>query len=104
MNALAKEHRIRKTWKELWDGVQKMTPAQPSLVCHMTLYVHLKLAMLCMCTHFVQISSENKFLVTHGQILHKRTTMAVLIKVTAPHSHNAHSSPSTIDRNLVAIL
>ncbi|XP_064399586.1 myotubularin-related protein 5-like isoform X3 [Halichondria panicea] len=54
---LAKEHPIRKTWKELWDGVQQMTPAQPSL-----------------------ISSENKFLVTHGQILHKRTTMAVLIK------------------------
>ncbi len=39
MNALklAKEHRIRKTWKELWDGVQQMTPAQLSLVCHMTL-------------------------------------------------------------------
>ncbi len=97
MNALklAKEHRIRKTWKELWDGVQQMTPAQPSLVCHTTLSYALHVHIFS-----VQISSENKFLVTHGQILHKRTTMAVLIKVTTLTLLIAHL---LLSYNLVAM-
>ncbi len=35
MNALGKKHKIRRTWKELWDRVQEMTPAQSAPVSHM---------------------------------------------------------------------
>ena len=94
------------TWYELWEELQESAsysrPVSP--VCYMTyllklcdhFLVHdLYLYDIMVSSYFLQLFPADKNITSHGQTLHERTTLAILIKVDVQYrSYYIHKPTS----------